>query len=362
MTYRRGRIYWSNVKGPGATRRRLSLETVDAGFAKELERMLQTLRDRREWEILSSVLDGRLSPGDVYDYWRYDDIRGLTARLNDVDLRELVDPWQMWLTRGRVRPSTAAKYLRQLRSLIPSEEPFLRSELTRARVTAALHELEKTRSGATVRRYYAAWSKFFRFLVDRGVIESHPARGVVLPPESDPRERYLSLELSLRLVEAHPQPFRALAALREGAGGELGAALATRRRDVQRSTRIVHLHGTKRKWRDRRAIVDPEFWEHLDVQARTCLPDALLWGGITPDAARHQHRKACHALRIDDYRMHDSRHSYAVRHMRAGDDPSLIAHQLGHKDATMVLKVYGKYRPTAADLRRLSGANRRDDR
>lgn len=209
-----------------------------------------------------------------------------------------------------------------------------------------------------MRRYYAAWSKFFRFLLDCGVVDRHPTRGVSLPRESSPRDRYLSLDLSLRLVETQPQPFRALAALREGAGVEVGAGLATRRRDINRAERVVHVHGSKHPSRDRRVLVDVEFWAHLDELARNCLPDALLWGGITPDAARHQHKKACRALRIDDYRMHDSRHSYAVRHMRAEHDIHMIARNLGHTDATMVLKVYGKYRPNTDDFRRLSSDKR----
>ncbi len=68
---------------------------------------------------------------------------------------------------------------------------------------------------------------------------------------------------------------------------------------------------------------------------------------------RREHREAVKALKLDPgYRLHDCRHSYAVRQMQAGVDPTLIAHNLGHKDAFMVLKVYGKYRPTARDLAR----------
>jgi len=52
------------------------------------------------------------------------------------------------------------------------------------------------------------------------------------------------------------------------------------------------------------------------------------------------------------YTMHDARHSFAVRCMKAGIDPQLIANNLGHRDATMALRIYGKYRPTPADFRR----------
>ncbi len=99
--------------------------------------------------------------------------------------------------------------------------------------------------------------------------------------------------------------------------------------------------------------MDPEFWPFIEAHVRTLLPTAQLWPGITTDKARYYHREACRRVEIADYRMNDGRHSYAVRKMRQGIDPYLIAMNLGHKDATMVHKVYGKYRPRAEDRRRL---------
>lgn len=228
--------------------------------------------------------------------------------------------------------------------------------MTRARVTKALHELERTQSGSTVRRYHAAWSSFFRYLVDIEVLPENPVRRVRLPRPNPPRERWLTEEISMRLVEAHAPPYRALAALREGAGVEIGAALTLRRRDVDRERRIVHVHGTKNARRDRLVRVDDWAWAHLEKHVRNLLPGALVWEGITYDAARYAHEQACKAIKLEDYRMHDARHSYAVRHVKAGDDLFLVANQLGHKDATMVLKIYGKYRPRPEDFRRISGA------
>jgi integrase len=75
--------------------------------------------------------------------------------------------------------------------------------------------------------------------------------------------------------------------------------------------------------------------------------------GVTEDSARRAHRHALRACKLDpSYRMHDARHSFAIRWMMENINPELIAHQLGHVDATMVLRVYGKYRPTINDLQR----------
>jgi integrase len=64
-------------------------------------------------------------------------------------------------------------------------------------------------------------------------------------------------------------------------------------------------------------------------------------------------KKALKALKLEpSYRLHDARHSYAVRQMKDGTDPQIIANNLGHRDTVMLWRVYGKYRPTAHDLAR----------
>ena len=45
-----------------------------------------------------------------------------------------------------------------------------------------------------------------------------------------------------------------------------------------------------------------------------------------------------------EYReMRQTRHSFGTYHLSKGDDPLKIAKVMGHRDAEMVLKVYGKY-------------------
>ena len=41
--------------------------------------------------------------------------------------------------------------------------------------------------------------------------------------------------------------------------------------------------------------------------------------------------------------MKQTRHSFGTYHLSKGTDPLKIAKVMGHRDAEMVLKVYGKY-------------------
>jgi integrase len=211
------------------------------------------------------------------------------------------------------------------------------------------------RCPSTSRRYLAAWSSFASFLLEQEVIEANPVRSVKAPRENAPREVWLPLDDVLRLVDAQPEPFRALAALREGAGVEISAALRVRRRDVDLRRGIVQVTGTKNQWRSRPVRVE-EWAMHrveLYVNAGGFMPDALLFAGISQRRTWGVQKAALRVLNLElGYRLHDARHSYAVRQMKAGEDPQIIANNLGHKDTVMLWRVYGKYRPTAHDLAR----------
>ncbi len=354
MPFRRGLTFWTWLRLRNGRRVRRSLCTRERVTAREIQRMLDCLHERRDWELLEAAAFGSLTVGDLFDRWRQGDeaLRDLRARLNDVDLVTYVESWAAWAQR-RAGAATVEKYRKQLRVLVPEDVPLRRSEFTRRRVAERLAQLDC--SGSTARRYCAAWSSFASYLVDLEVLDANPLRSIRLPRNNPPRQLWFALSDVVRLVDGQPEPFRALAALREGAGVEISAALAVRRGDVDLAGSTVLVRGTKTPSRTRVARVEPWAMKRLRQYLRRVplTPAARLFEPVTYGQVREEHRKALAALGLDQrYRLHDCRHSYAVRQMQAGVDPQLIAHNLGHQDAFMVLKVYGKYRPTPQDLAR----------
>jgi site-specific recombinase XerC len=352
MPWLHGRTYWCHVHRSDASRVRRPLGTADLPLARDIERMLRHLRERREWAILHAIAAETITAGAVYDAWSEgaEAMRAVAARLADVDLNSLIEGWKSWAAR-RASPQTVAKYERQLRRIVSAGAPFPASRFTRRELSIALDRLG--RSGSTARRHHAAWSSFGNYLVERQVIEANPLRQVRAPKANDPRELYLSPRDVRRLSEVQPRPYDALAALREGAAAELGVALAARVGDIDKRRRLFHARGTKNAWRDRFVQIEEWAWPLI---LRACGRKALsaaLFEGATEERARAAHRRALKTLGLDPgYRMHDARHSYAVMRVKRGDNVVEIAHDLGHRDATMVLKVYGKYAPKEAELRR----------
>ncbi len=354
MSWQHGRDRWAWVRLRDGSRVRRSLGASDKSTAREIEKMLETLHARREWQLIEAATFGPSSIGELYDHWRRGDdgIAELRSRLGDVDLAQHVEGWARWAAR-RASPGTVAKYRKQLTALIPEGKPSHRSEFTRRHIAAALAALPC--SGSTQRRYLAAWSSFASYLVDLEILDANPLRSIRAPRNNPPRELWLALQDVVRLVDAQPEPFRALAALREGAGVEISAALTVRRADVDPNSSTVFVRGTKTTARTRMVGVEPWAMTRLaEYIRRAALTDAaLLFEGVVARRALDVQRAALKALKLDEsYTLHDARHSFAVRQMKAGVDPQIIAHNLGHKDALMVLKVYGKYRPTTQDLAR----------
>jgi integrase len=152
-------------------------------------------------------------------------------------------------------------------------------------------------------------------------------------------------------------PHRAAAALREGAGVELQAMLATRKRDiVDVENRIIWAHGEKNEFRDRQVVVDEWAWKILMayVKANPMLEDAPLFPGVTERSHRAEVVRVRDELRAQgvnipaNYKPHNCRNTFAVRGMREGRDPILLANNLGHSDTSEVTRRYGAHRRTMA--------------
>ncbi len=353
MPWKRGRIYWSYLRQPGGRRKRISLGTEVLSLAREMEAVLARLGALREWTVLHAAETRPDGFGELLDAWRREGepLSNYKATITDCDLNAFVDGWVKWASR-RANERTVTKYLSQLRVLVPKDIPFGRTAFRRREISAALHKLET--SGSTARRYHAAWSSFANYLVEMEVIEHNPLRDIRAPSPNPGRTLFLDQADQKRLVEAQPFPFSALAALREGAGVEISAALRVRRRDVSETERTVFVRGSKNEWRARNVIVEEWAWPFLRRAFADKLPDAFLFDGLDYESARKAHQAALAATTLPlAYRMHDARHSIAVRWMKQGIEPQIIATNLGHRDASLVLKLYGRYSPRADDRRRV---------
>jgi integrase len=363
MAYRKGKVWVVNVPVRRGLKVRKHVGTLDKGLAQRVEVMCEELATLREWKLLESITgelreDGtRGTPSvdllELYDAWTHrhlGTLDQLRQRLDDVDLERYVGEWLKAVAGELPKHSdTPARYGLHVRTLMPEGKAFSRSGLTYRRIVQWLGSLEV--SDPTRRKYRAALSSFCTYLVKAEVLPSNPVVSVKAPRAGAARQRYLEMHDTMKLVEAQDDPFRTLSALMHGTGMEISAALKVKRADVDPLTRKVRAHGTKTHARDRDVYVDGWAWEYVEKAIRRLTPSAPLFPGLTRWSASDAHRDACKALGSDfaDYRMHDARHSYAVRAIRAGAPLEHVARQLGHADTQMVVKVYGRYKPNESE-------------
>jgi integrase len=347
--YRRGRRWYVGIPKRAGGWEKRTTGTEDKALAKSMARMIDDLgpSGRREWELLEAVLADRLTVGSLFDAHSRNDLDGLRARLNDVDLNDYVTAW-LAVLRASLAKDTVEHYELYVRSLTSAEQGFSRSELTFERISRWLSS--RSVGPGTKRKYHAALSSFCEYLRATGVLTRNPVRDVKAPPPSRPRMQYLASLREIRaLADAQAEPFRTLSLLLHATGIEVSVALGLKRRDLDVLRREIRARGTKTKSRDRIAKIAEWAWPDIERHIALLTPNALLFPGLNRWTASDKHRDACAALEIPDYQLRDARHSYAVRAVRAGASFEVVAQQLGHSDTTMVVRVYARFRPTDAE-------------
>jgi integrase len=330
-----------------------------APTAKRVQASLLELAAQFAWDVLERVARRELTAASVHLMWVGcgRDLPTLRASLEDVDLAPHVVTWHKALCgpSGGIARDTADHYLSAVRTLIPKDAPFARSEFTPARLQQWVDEMAGVEAG-TVRKRGAGMRRFTAHLVRRGVLASDPMRDVKLPPAGAPLCRYLTTAEAKRLADAQPEPYRTFSALLAGSGIEVSTALRLRVRDVDRANREIRAAGTKTHNRDRVVRVAEWAWAYVEPLLKSKHADARLFPEIPNRwAPQEPHEEAVALLvakgftTLEGYTMRDQRHTYAVRAIRAGTPPELVARQLGHKDAVLVHRVYGKFAPTQAE-------------
>jgi site-specific recombinase XerC len=346
---------------------RRSSGTRDWDTAVAMQDMLTALgrRGSRHWDIVDAIVEKRVKLERVYDFYP-ERLEELRAEIADEDLAPAVDAWDatldVRLKAGHLAVETVKHYRRQVNWLLPKvddvRQPVRRSSLTSAFLKDKLAAVPG--SSTNKRRHAAGWNSLLVHLIESGKLDSNPLDALTLPKNNKAkRPRIERLEDVIRFVTTMPAgPHRAAAAFQEGAGIEIQAVLNTRRRDiVDEHNRVMWAHGEKNEFRDRQVIVDEWAFAIILAYARASAlhPDALLFpvGEDTHRARWYEVRDALREKGVNipaNYKLHSCRNTYAVRSLKEGRDPVLIASNLGHADTSELLRLYGKHRPAITDL------------
>jgi integrase len=354
MPFKNGSLWWTRVPRSDGRSVRVSTGTANKTTARAIESMVASLKARADFPLLDSVADGETALLTLYSAFCGDSgPSDVKASLDDVDLSPLVATWRATLERRQIR--SADKYVAQVRELIPAGAVYPRSNFRRKNISEFLNGLEVT--GSTRNRYKAALRQFGAWLVETEQLEHNPVVDVKGAKENASKIIWHDpTELKLLLGALEP-PYRAFEAIMVACGMETQAVIGLRRRDVDLTAMTIRAHGHKNAWRNRVDRITEGWVVGIIAEyVKAFSPNALLFEGLDPYTPVREHVAACEAVGIQRSTIHDHRHSYAVNALKRGVPLHVVAHQLGHKDTTLVQRTYGKFVPSADDFDKWTAA------
>lgn len=198
--------------------------------------------------------------------------------------------------------------------------------------------------------------------VEDRLIAVNPVGRVVLPSREEAPVVPLTVDRVQTVARALPAPLGVAATLQAATGLRIGELLGLRVADVDFLRREVHVREQLHP-RDRVRMPLKTSWSARvvplpdvarDVLARHLAQRPAVDGWLFTDERGRpfQHGRYAKALQALGSTSHDFRHHYASVLLAAGESVVAVAHRLGHKDATLVLQVYGHLLPDTEERTR----------
>ena len=360
----RGRTYSALIPRPSGRGKGRSLGTADVKTAEKISRFLMWLREQGEWYLLDKLADGSANPTEAFAAHTLVNLPTYIQTLKNgpivvVDIEPYVKKWIAEMKRIRSpADDTRKRYVGHVRTLLPDCVPFPLERWTKKTIRGWLTGLGID----STNRQRASASSFAQFLIDEDVCEHNPARAVTMSREADPRRRYLSQDEAKAVIGAMSGLAKVYHALCAATGMEKQAAFRLRYCDVDVCSGTMLADGKKTTGRARTAAQYRRWswaWTHVVSHMTQTLGadrNALVFEGLGEWGMYRALKDACATLGIEDYHPHDWRHTWAVQAIRDSLPLNTVAAQLGHKDAVMTLRIYGKFVPVAADFERVNAA------
>lgn len=271
----------------------------------------------------------------------------------------LADAIQLLTEHYAARPrsqETTAYYARKaghLARVLTDLFPLARLDVS----TASRYIGERRREGAsdrTVEKEIATLQVCARLARDAGLWQGDPRalRPAGFHAIYKPRTRWLP-EAEARALLAALEPHRnrrAVVAFALATGAELGAIHRAERADIDLDAGVVIVRGTKNVHREGRPV--PVVLDLCRALLKIAREEGEGKDGrlVAPWPKLHRDlRAACKRADLAPCSPNDLRRTFAQWHHRAGVPLEVLHHAMGHKDTTMLSRVYA--RPDAQSLR-----------
>lgn len=302
---KRGQVWWLDIAAPSGQRVRRSAETNDRKAAKELHDKLKA------------------------ELWRQ-------AKLGEKPRYTWEDAALRWLDE-QVHKASIRDDARKIEFLTPHFQRMPLVELTWDRIQAVVEGQKRERSPATRNRYY----QLIRSMLRRAQrewqwIETVPP--IRLHREPEGRVRYLSPQEIDTFLRNLPDHLRALTRFTFATGLRRGNVLRLRWKQIDLSRHVMHVAASDIK--NRKTLGIPLNATAMEiVRGQIGKHDEFVFvyrGKPLTTAVNTAWRNALKKSGIEDFRFHDTRHTWASLLIQNGVPKGMIKEMGGWKTEKMV--------------------------
>jgi integrase/recombinase XerD len=246
--------------------------------------------------------------------------------------------WATEVLPKAVKPSVGKRYPVSIGQLERVFGALRVDQITPARVSEYISLRSAAASNATIRRDLTALSRLLSACISWGWRHDNPARAHDRSIIRDQRDPIVppAAEMVEKMIAAAPAPMAAVLRLLDQSGMREGEAVALEASDVSWEARQTRLTRTKT---NRPRTLE---WLTPGGDAGLVLDRAPRQGALFPASTGDAYRNfAANAVRVmrdlekrdptfKPFRVHDLRHGFAIRWLRAGGDVYHLSMHLGH--------------------------------
>lgn len=167
---------------------------------------------------------------------------------------------------------------------------------------------------------------------------ANPMKGVTMLRENPPRLRYLTPDEFKRLHDAAPAHLQPILLMLVSTGLRLGEALGLTWEAVDLENGMLHVADSK-AGRPRDVPLPSQLRAVLaDIKGRSQGPAVFTYRGKSLSDVRSGFARACRSAGIENFRLHDLRHTFASWQAMAGTPIRTLQELLGHRTITMTMR------------------------
>lgn len=205
-------------------------------------------------------------------------------------------------------------------------------EITTENIQSFYNNILATTSPSTANRYFSLIRAIFNKADDLGLYTGrNPCKGVSRRPDNPPRERYLTKEEIVNMIKQAPNNLSALIICAITTGMRRGEILNLDWKDINLESNTIYIHESKANKPRRIPIINTLKNVFLKLKPKK---EGKIFN-ITKPALRYRIRKFFNSLGLEDFRLHDLRHSFASLFEAETSDNVALQEILGHSDPSL---------------------------